>query len=93
MSNLNINNTNINPLTNTCDKYNGWKNYETWNIALWINGEYGLCKSREEYANQAGATYKGFIEYLGLDGKTSDDVYWLDENLDYIALDEFIREE
>lgn len=22
--------------------YNGWENYETWNVALWINNEYGL---------------------------------------------------
>ena len=22
--------------------YNGWNNYETWNVALWINNEEGL---------------------------------------------------
>jgi len=22
--------------------YNGWENYETWNVALWINNEEGL---------------------------------------------------
>lgn len=91
MCSLNPNNT-INLTTNTIEKYNGWKNYETWNVALHIGNEYNLCKLKEEYGKQKGATYKGFIEYLGLDGKTSDDVYWLDENLDYIALDEFIME-
>jgi hypothetical protein len=23
----------------TEDKYNGWNNWETWNVALWINNE------------------------------------------------------
>jgi hypothetical protein len=29
--------------TNLTDTvYNGWTNYETWNVALWINNEEGL---------------------------------------------------
>lgn len=24
------------------DKYNGWKNYETWNVALWIDNDEGI---------------------------------------------------
>ena len=23
-------------------EYNGWTNYETWNVGLWLNGEQGL---------------------------------------------------
>lgn len=35
--------------------YNGWTNYETWNINLWITGDEGfysvakVCKSYEEF--------------------------------------------
>ncbi len=25
------------------EKYNGWTNYETWNVALWIDNEQGSC--------------------------------------------------
>ena len=91
MCSLNQNNT-FNPTTNTVEKYNGWKNYETWNVALWIGGTYDLCKIREEYALEDNATYKGFVELTGLEGSTPDGTIWLDENLDYISLDEFIRE-
>ena len=91
MCSLNSNNT-FNPTTNTVETYNGWKNYETWNVALHINGEYDLCKMKEAYGLQDNATYKGFIELIGLNGSTPDGIQWLDENLDYISLDEMIRE-
>ena len=27
--------------------YNGWKNYETWNVALWLQNDYPLyCITR-----------------------------------------------
>jgi len=37
--------------------YNGWENYETWNVALWINNEEGLyhlaqeCGGYEDFVN------------------------------------------
>ena len=33
--------------------YNGWKNYETWNVALWIDNEPGSYHERCEMAQQA----------------------------------------
>lgn len=39
--------------------YNGWKNYETWNVALWIGNDEGLY----EIAKGAG-TYARFIDQL-----------------------------
>ena len=33
--------------------YNGWKNYETWNVALWIDNDQSTYYTRQEMAQQA----------------------------------------
>jgi len=33
--------------------YNGWKNYETWAVALWIDNEEGTYKYRQQLAERA----------------------------------------
>ena len=33
--------------------YNGWKNYETWNVALWIDNEEGSYHERRDMARSA----------------------------------------
>jgi len=29
--------------------YNGWTNYETWNVALWLGNDYGLYQAVREF--------------------------------------------
>ena len=29
--------------------YNGWTNYETWNIPLWVDNDYGTYQARISY--------------------------------------------
>jgi hypothetical protein len=54
--------------------YNGWENYETWNVALWINNDEGLYN----IAREAG-DYQSFVESISefmtqtLDGVRFDD--------------------
>jgi len=39
--------------------YNGWENYETWNVALWINNDQSLYN----IAREAG-DYEAFAEFM-----------------------------
>ena len=73
---------------------NGWKNYQTFNVALWINNDESLYRFATQYANRdPEPTYRGLIEALGYsDSRTSDDVDWISDSLDYDALDDMVRE-
>jgi hypothetical protein len=33
-------------------KYNGWSNYETWNVALWLDNDQGTCELMNEWAQE-----------------------------------------
>ena len=78
--------------------YNGWKNYETWNVALWIGNDEGLYNMALEYTEQhkddGCGVYKGFVEGLREVGslQTPDSVAWNDSGLDYPKLDEMMTE-
>ena len=72
--------------------YNGWKNYETWNVNLWLSNDEGLYRLVVNYGKEV--TYRDFAKiYLNqLSKATPDGVDWLDESLDFDALDEVLEE-
>jgi hypothetical protein len=74
------------------ETYNGWKNRETWNVALWLSNEEYLYRLVVNYGKEVD--YREFaITYLSYTSSgTPDGVAWLDDNLDYDALDELLEE-
>lgn len=68
--------------------YSGWKNYETWNVALYIQNDYGL------YCMAKGFTsYEEFRDELRELGiiETPDQVSYNDSGLDIRELDEMLK--
>jgi hypothetical protein len=62
--------------------YNGFKNYNTWNVVLWINNDEGLynlarqCVSYDEFVD-CMSDLGGSIAY-----QTPDNVAWADPTID-----------
>ena len=76
--------------------YNGWENYHTWNVALWIQNEKPLYDRAVGYTrNNENPTYEEFRsihiphDYGDL---TPDGVSWTDPTLDLEALDAMLDE-
>lgn len=68
--------------------FNGWANYHTWNVALYIQNEYSLYKTA-----RGCDTYQDFLNWSGLEGTvTGDGVSWTDPDLDIQELDEMIQD-
>ena len=69
--------------------YNGWANYETWNVALWIQNDKGLYSEAMHCAN-----YQELVNLLYDCGskETPDGVKWDDVKVDGLAVNEMISE-
>ena len=52
--------------------YNGFVNYATWNVALWLNSDEGLYALARECRN-----YSEFLtQYINFEEETPDGVQW-----------------
>jgi hypothetical protein len=65
--------------------YNGWENYETWNVALWINNDIGYHHLAVEAGN-----YEDFVDALEAcsfnDLSTPDGVSFKDPKVNVIQI-------
>ena len=74
--------------------YNGWANYETWNVTLWIGNDWSLYQLALDVVRDGGA-YGNFVNILRDEwGRTHtpDDVAWDDVNIDGIEVNDFLAE-
>ena len=69
--------------------YNGWTNYETWNVALWIGNDEGLYNVARECRDYS--EFSCLMRDMGIIG-TLDGVSWCASGLNTGELDEMIAE-
>ena len=75
------------------DKYNGWKNYQTLNVNLWLMNDEELYNTARDFT-KSEHPYESLRDYLRECDiiETPDGVAYNDSGLDIAALDESIRE-
>ena len=77
-------------------EYNGWKNRETWNVALWIGNDYPTYRASQGYKTYP-QPFLSFREDLSKGmlkcTTTGDGVSLWNPSLDIKALDEMMKEE
>ena len=73
--------------------YNGWANYETWNVALYMDNDYSLYQEARRIARR-GSNYQDLVNVLYECGSTEtpDGVSWTDTRLDGLELNEALAE-
>ena len=84
----------------TTETFQGWANYETWNVALYINNEFDLYTLACDYVKQAKkfgqkVSYDNLIpaiEYARGTQITPDGVRWMDGLIDTDEMDEMLEE-
>ena len=90
-----------NEVNNQKTKMNGWVNYETWNVALWIgNNEflYNTAVSCVEYCSDNETPWEKFQRCMmnghigSFLGKTGDGVKWNDAKIDGSAINEMMKD-
>jgi hypothetical protein len=70
--------------------YNGWANYETWNVSLWLQndeGLYDLAKNFTDYNDIVSVLYEEF----GVT-ETKDGVKFNDSKINRIEMNEMLQD-
>ena len=70
--------------------YNGWSNYQTWNVALWIGNDEGLYDLARNFSDYDELANVLFMEY-GVK-ETRDGVKWNDPKINRFELNEMLGE-
>lgn len=84
----------VTALTNT--KYNGWANYETWNVALWISNDEEMYNLAKDVGDYSVFVLEYSVQPSVIDTEqarmTPDRVSWSDPRIDVKAINKLISE-
>jgi hypothetical protein len=77
------------------ETYNGWANYETWNVVLWMQNNqflYNTAVACVEYVADDETPYQKFIRNMHNVEKftTADGVRWDDEKINHDEINEMM---
>jgi len=77
------------------ETYNGWANYETWNVALWMQNNqflYNTAVACVEYVSDDETPYQKFIRNMHNVDKltTNDGVRWDDQKINHDEINEMM---
>lgn len=76
--------------------YEGWKNHDTWNVALWIANTESLYKSAVGFMQENPDRDNPYIGFLLQNYMTHlvtpDGADYMSDKLDYPALNQMMRE-
>jgi hypothetical protein len=88
-------------MTASTSTYNGWANYETWNVSLWMQNDeflYNTAKACVEYCGDNETPWQKFQRCMidgqigRMLGKTRDGVKWNDPKIDAEAINEMMAD-
>ena len=77
--------------------YNGWTNYATWNVALWMGNDeflYNTAIACVRYCEVNDTPYDAFVRSMNNCGAktTGDGVKWNDPNINAVEMNEIMEE-
>lgn len=85
-----------------CNKYNGWTNYPTWNVMLWIDNDEYMCEEARRVVQKlddydAEKAIKEWIEEMNPVGESAsmwtDIMSWALAIVDWHAIVKALKEE
>ena len=75
--------------------YNGYKNYQTWNVVLWLDNDETLYTAARDFMEKYKGSnpYRTFIQRMEMThSRTPDNVKWLSSLINKKEVNEYMEE-